>query len=455
MAAEPTRAAPRAALRVSDGLALMVGMVVGIGIFKAPSLVASRLDDPWVILGLWVAGALVVLVGALCYAELATAFPDAGGEYHFLTRAFGPATGFLFAWGRLAVVQTGAIAAVGFVLGDYAQELLHIGPMGPSLYAGAAVIGLTALNVRGTPVSARVQNLLAAALVAAVLAAALAGFALGGGVEAAGAMALEGAGAAGSGRETTLAAIGFAMIFVMLTYGGWNEVAYLSAELGDVRRNMVRVILLGTLVVTVLYIAINGAYLRILGPAAMGASEAIGADYMRALVGSPGATVLSLVIIAAALTTMNATIFTGARSAYAMARDSGLFGPIGRWDVRAAGPVNAHLVQGALALALVGLGTATRQGFSTMVEYTAPVFWFFLLLTGVALFVLRRGGLPAGTYRVPLYPLTPALFCASSAFMLHASLAYTEVGALIGVGIVALGIPVWWLARRRAPGPAV
>jgi amino acid transporter len=181
----------------------------------------------------------------------------------------------------------------------------------------------------------------------------------------------------------------------------------------------------------------------------MRASDAIGADYMRALLGAPGAAAISVIVVVASLTTLNATIFTGARSAYAMARDAGLPGSVGNWDVRAQGPVNAHLVQAALALALIGAGAATRQGFTTMVEYTAPVFWFFLLLVGIALFVLRRRGLPPASFRVPLYPLTPLIFCASAAYMLHASLVYTGAGALFGVAVLALGLPVWLYVDRR------
>jgi amino acid transporter len=443
-------AAPSTILRVRDGVALMVGMVVGIGVFKAPALVALKLGDPLLILGLWAVGALLVMIGALCYAELASAYPDAGGEVHFLTRAFGPGTAFLFAWGRLAVVQTGAIAAVAFVFSDYAQRLVPLGTVGPSLYAALAVVGLSWLNITGARLSARVQNGLAAILITAVLVMAVLGFVLG---PAATVPVSPAAPVTGS----ALAGIGFAMIFVMLTYGGWNEAAYLSAELKDVRHTMVRMVVIATVIVAILYLALNAAYLHVLGAAAMGASSAIGADYMRALLGPSGAALLSLIVVIAAATTMNATIFTGARSAYAMGRDSGIFACLGRWDAGAQGPVNAHLVQGGIALGLVALGTVTRQGFSTMVEYTAPVFWFFLMLTGLALFVLRqKGQAPAGSFRVPLYPLTPLVFCGSSGFMLHASIAYTGAGALIGVGVLLLGLPLWWFARRRAaPLPEV
>lgn len=436
-------AAPSAILRVRDGVALMVGMVVGIGVFKAPSLVALKLGDPLLILSLWAVGAVLVMIGALCYAELASAYPDAGGEVHFLTRAFGPGTAFLFAWGRLAVVQTGAIAAVAFVFGDYAQRLVPLGTMGPSLYAAFVVVTLGWINITGARLSARVQVGLAAILITAVLVMAVLGFVLGPVTPVPVSTAVAGPG-------NVLAGIGFAMIFVMLTYGGWNEAAYLSAELKDVKRAIVRVVMISTAIVTVLYLALNAAYLHVLGAAAMGASAAIGADYMRVLLGPSGAAMLSLIVVVAAATTMNATIFTGARSAYAMGRDSGIFAGLGRWDAGAQGPVNAHLVQGGIALALIALGTVTRQGFSTMVEYTAPVFWFFLMLTGIALFVLRRKGqAPTGSFRVPLYPLTPLVFCVSSAFMLHASIAYTGAGGLIGLGVLVLGLPLWWFARRR------
>lgn len=437
---------PSASLRVRDGVALMVGMIVGIGVFRAPSLVALKLSDPWIIIGLWLVGALIVLIGALCYAELGSTYPDTGGEYHFLNRAFGPGTAFLFAWGRLTVVQTGAIAAVAFVLGDYAQRLHNLGEYGPSIYAAISVVALTALNIRGTWLSAKVQDGLAVILVTAVAAAAIIGFAIG-------QPAAPVAAAAPMSNADLLAGVGFAMIFVMLTYGGWNEAAYISGELKDVTRSMVRVVVIATIVVGVLYVGINAAYLHVLGPQAMAKSDTIGADYMQALLGRPGAVVLSVIVLIAALTTLNATIFTGARSAYAVGRDTGLFGILGRWNETARGPVNALLVQAALALALIGLGTYTRKGFATMVDFTAPVFWFFLLLTGIALFVLRAkgGGNPAG-FRVPLYPVTPLIFCATAAYMLHSAIAYTGRGALVGVAAVLLGLPVWlyvYLRGRR------
>jgi APA family basic amino acid/polyamine antiporter len=443
MTSIPENAPAQGALAPRHAVALTVGMVVGIGAFKAPALVALRIDDPALILGLWAAGGLVMLIGALCYAELGSAWPDAGGEYHYLRRAYGPGTAFLFGWGRLAVVQTGAAAAVAFVLGDYAQRLAPLGAHGPSLYAALAVAGLTALNVRGTRISAKLQLGLAVALIAAATLAALSGLV-------AGAPAAPPSGASAAPQDAA-AAIGFAMIFVMLTYGGWNEAAYFTAELRDTRRTPLRVLVLTTILVAALYLALNAAYLKVLGPAGMRGSDAVGADYMKALAGAPGAAMLAGLIVIAALTTLNATLFTGARSIYALGRDVALFGRLGQWDARAQGPVKAHLLQGALALALIGAGTAARKGFTAMVEYTAPVFWLFLMLTGFAVIMLRnRDGAAEGAWRAPLHPLLPLLFCASSAYMLHAALNYTGKGALAGAAVLALGLPVWLVARRRA-----
>jgi amino acid transporter len=434
----------------------MIGMVVGIGIFKTPALVALKIDDPLLILALWAAGAVFMLIGLLCYAELATTWPDAGGEYHFLTRAYGPGMGFLFAWGRLAVVQTGAIAMVAFVLGDYAQRLFAMGAFGSSAYAGLGIVGLTALNIAGTRISAGAQSLLAVVLVSATVLSGVLGFVMTPDVAptpAPMAASIAASGAA-AGQAGIVSALGFAMIFIMLTYGGWNEAAYLSAELVDVKQNMLRVAVIATLVIGAIYLLLNGAFLNVLGIGGIRGSDAVGADYMARLLGKPGEIALSSVVVVGALTTLNATIFTGARSGYALGRDFALFSWLGRWSTRAQGPVAAHLVQSAVALALVGFGTVTRQGFTTMVDYTAPVFWFFLMMVGIAVFILRaRGGGQRG-FRVPLYPLTPALLCLGAAYMVHASVAYTGMGALVGMAVVALGVPLWLLCTGARIRPA-
>jgi len=439
LAAAPDRvtAVPRPTLTLWDAVALVVGIVIGSGIFRLPSLVAGNVDTTTLFLLLWVAGGVVSFIGALVYAELSSAFPSTGGDYHFLSRAYGRPVAFLFAWARMTVMQTGSIALVAFVFGDYAGQILSLGTYSSSIYAAGAVIVLTTLNMVGTWQGKWAQNILTILLVVGLL-----------GVVAASLGAEPAPPTSGGGAVT----IGGAMILVLLTYGGWNEAAYLSGEIQDVRRNMVRALLFGLGIVTIVYVAINYAYVRVLGLDGVRASEAVGADLVRATLGEGGARVLSLLVAAAALSTINATIFTGARTNYALGRDFALFGYLGRWKLHGETPANALLVQGVIALALVAFGASVaRGGIQTMVDYTAPVFWFFFLLTGIALFILRRRAPEAPQpFRVPLYPLTPLLFCAMCSYMLYSSLAFTGPGAAVGVAIVAAGVPVLLLAGKKA-----
>jgi APA family basic amino acid/polyamine antiporter len=439
-----SRAEPQPVLSVFDAVTIMVGIVVGIGIFKTPSLVAANVDSGFAFIAVWVLGGAVTLVGALCYAELSAAHPHAGGEYHFLSRAYGRPVAMLFGWARGSVIQTGAIAAVAFVLGDYAAQLWPLGPYGGAIWAALAIVLLTAVNVIGTVESKLTQIAMTFVEVGAI--AAIIVFGLFGSADPAAAAAAPSP--AGPG-----AALGMAMIFVLLTYGGWNEAAYLSGELRDAPRRIGRVLIIGTAIITTLYVLANLALLGTLGLDGLRNSSAIAADMMRAVAGESGAVLVSVAIVAAAFSTLNATIFTGARVYYAMARDLTLLPSVGEWNARGTTPANGLILQGLVALVLVGLGSATRDGFQTMVDYTAPVFWAFLLLVGIALFVLRRREpdreLP---FRVPLYPLTPALFCLSCAYMLHASLAYTGKGALFGVAVVAAGAPLLLFRRRAEAG---
>jgi amino acid transporter len=244
------------------------------------------------------------------------------------------------------------------------------------------------------------------------------------------------------------AAFGLAMIFVLLTYGGWNEAAYISAEVRHVQRNMVRALLAAIALIAAIFILANLAYLRGLGLTAMSTSDVVAADLMRRFAGEGGATFVSALIAIAALGSMNATTFTGARSMYALGQDYPPFGFLGRWRAGGSTPTNALLVQGCMALLLVLFGAWARNGFVTMVEYTAPVFWFFFLLAGLSLFVLRtQEPGKARPFRVPLYPLTPLIFCVTCVYMLHSSLAYTGPGAVVGVGVLLAGVPLLFLAR--------
>ena len=440
-------ATPRQTLSVTDACAMIIGIVIGAGIFKAPSIVAGSVSGETVFIALWVAGGVISLIGALCYAELGSSFPNAGGEYHFLDRAYGTRLSFLFAWARMSVIQTGAIAAIAFVFGDYASQLWPLGDKGPVIYAVIAVIAVTALNMAGTRESKSVQTLLTSALVLVIAALIVAGFFHGGAPAAAAAQATAG---------STPLFSQLALIFILLTYGGWNEAAYLTAEMQDARRNIVRALVLGILAVTVIYVLLNLAYLNVLGLEGMKNSRAVAADLMQATLGGAGRVVLSLVVMAAAVSTLNATTFTGARTNFALGRDIGMFRALGRWNERTNTPTTALLVQGVVSLVLVLLAATTPDGFETMVAYTAPAFWLFFLLTGISLFVLRRQQ-PASPdpFRVPLYPLTPLIFCAMCAFMLWSSTGYAmskdagSIGARLGIGVLLFGLPLMFIARKK------
>jgi amino acid transporter len=242
-----------------------------------------------------------------------------------------------------------------------------------------------------------------------------------------------------------------AMVFVLITYGGWNEAAYLSAEVRGGASAIVRVLLYGIALVAGVYLLVTLAMLHALGQAGMAGSDVVAADVMRKALGENGARLISLLVVITAIGNMNGTMITGARTNYALGRDLPLLARLGHWDDRAGTPTTALWVQGAIALALVVVGSLARSGFSSMVDYTAPVFWLFFLLVGVSVFVLRaREPGVHRPFRVPLYPVTPLLFCAAAAYMLYASLDYTGRGALVGVGVLFLGVPVMLMSRGGA-----
>lgn len=430
---------PARTLSVLDAVIIIVGVVVGAGIFKTPSLVAANTGSPGMVLLVWLAGGVISLLGALCYAELTSAYPHAGGDYYYLNRAFGRRLSFLFVWARLTVIQTGAMAMTAFLIGDYLSAVLPLGTYSPSWYAAAIILVLTLVNVFSLRQGKGVQKILLGSLYLGLLFVAWAGF------------TLAPAGAALPWTPGEGASVGRAMIFVLLTYGGWNEAAYLSAEVRSTRNSMVRVLLLSIGAITAIYVIVNLSFLKSLGLPLMAQSEVVAVDLLRAVWGENGARFISLLVGIAALGNINGMVITGARTGYALGRDFPLLGFLGRWEAKAGAPVNALLVQGAIALGLVALGTGVRDGFVMMVEYTAPVFWFFFLLVGFSLLVLRRQDPEReSAFRVPLYPWIPILFILVCLYLLYSSLMYTGKGALVGVGVLAAGVPLLWASALRS-----
>lgn len=424
--------APKPVLGAVDAIALIVGIVIGAGIFRTPSLVADSVESGGMMMTTWIIGGIVSLIGALCYAELTTAFPNTGGDYHFLMRAFGKKTAFFFAWARLSVIQTGSVALLAFIFGDYATRIFSLGEYSSVIYAAIIVTLLTIINILGVKMGAGAQKFLTAIEVLGIAVIIVVGFFF---VPEASDTALSFSPVTPEGNS-----LGLAMVFVLLTFGGWNEAAYISAEVRSGRKNMVGALILSILLITVVYGLVNFAFLRGLGLEGIAESKAVAGDLLGVAFGEAGVATMSLLVAIAAITSANATIFTGARSNYALGRDFKAFSFLGKWKTAVAGPVNALLVQGIIALVLVSFGLFSRSGFETMIDYTAPVFWFFLLLVGISLFVLRRKEPDVKRpFKVPLYPVLPALFCLTSAYLLYSSIAYTGWGSLVGIAVLVAG----------------
>ncbi len=437
--------APRHSLSQTHAIAIIVGIVIGAGIFKAPSLVAGNVPSAFWLFAVWAAGGVVSLIGALCYAELASAYPHAGGDYHFLALAFGRGAALLYAWARFAVITTGSIALLAFVFGDYMTQVLPLGRYGTLIYAALAVIGLTGLNLIGLHGSARAQAWLTAIEVSGLILIVAAALWLWLAVPAAVAPPVAALAVSQSSPAWSLQGIGLSMVFVLLTYGGWNEAAFISAELKE-RVSMVRVLALSVSLITLLYLLVNWAYWHGLGLQGMAASPAVAADLLKAAFGRAGEALIALIVAISALTSINATLIVGARTTYALGRDwpqLRALRALGRWNTARGTPSAALLVQGMFALLLVLVGQWFGSGFTAMVEYTAPVFWLFFLLTGIALFVLRvRDRDTARPFKVPLYPLLPLIFVLSCGYMLWASLSHVSAQAVGGFNAAWIGVAV-------------
>ena len=441
---ETDLAAPAPALRLIDAIVLIVGIVIGAGIFRTPSVVAANSPGEYWFMGVWILGGVISLTGALCYSELSSTFPNAGGDYHFLKIAFGKRFSFLFAWARITVTQTGSIALLAYIAGDYLAEILPWGTYASSFYAAGIVIFLTLVNVLGIRFGTGVQKILTALQFAGILIIVLTGFLVEPSVE------IPATEQAMAGGLSPNASVSLALIFVLLTFGGWNEAAYISSELKAGSRRIALVLIVSILIITMIYLLMNLAFLNVLGLNGMAGSEAVGVDMMRATLGRKGVILIGLLVSLSALTSLNTTIFTGARTNYALGKDFSPLAFLGKWNAAKSSPVNSLILQGIIAVVLIVFGAFTRNGFEAMVDFTAPVFWFFFLCTGISLFVLRikKPTVPR-PFKVPLYPVIPLLFVGFCAYMLYSSLSVTGTGALVGMALLLAGWGVSFFRENK------
>ncbi|MBN2491098.1 MAG: amino acid permease [Planctomycetes bacterium] len=426
---------PRRQLSLFDSTCLIVGIIIGAGIFETAPQVAAAAPAVWVLFGFWIAGGLLSLAGALGYAELATAYPRAGGDYVYLGRAYGRWAGFLFGWIQLVIVRPGDIAAMAFVFARYGSVL--VGSAGRATHlalAVGAVAVLTAINTVGVREAKWAQNALTVVkALGLVLILAVALFAP--------------APEPGAGDEAdALGSIppGLALIFVLFTFGGWNEMAYVAAEVRQPERNIVRALALGTVAVTVLYLLVNGAYLLALGHPGVAASGAVATETVGRVLPDAAERIISALICISALGALNGLVFAGARITFAMGEEHPLFRPLGRWHGRTGTPVPALLAQAAIAVVLI----LVLGSFLKTVLYTAAAVYVFYLATTLAVVVLRhREPERPRPYRMLGYPVTPLVFVAACAFMIYSALSYDPQAAGACAGILLAGLPVYWISR--------
>jgi APA family basic amino acid/polyamine antiporter len=334
-----------------------------------------------------------------------------------------------------------------YLFGDYMSRVINLGPYSSPIWAALVVGVLTIANYLGIREGKAIQNVFTVLEVGGLVLIVVAGLLL----APAPAEVAAGVGSAAGQPWYFGAGIGSAMVFVLFTYGGWNDAAYISAEVRNPNRNMVRALLIAISVVAALYVLVNLAYLKGLGYDAMARSDAVAADLLKATWGVTGEKVISIMIAIAALTSVNGSIIVGARSNYALGRDWPALGFLGRWDEASGSPRTAMVVQGVIALALVAFGATLNAGFKGLVEYSLPVFWGFFMLVGIALFVLRaKEPNTPRPFKVPGYPVIPAIFVAMCGYLLYSSLAYHGKHAMVGLGVLVVGAVVM-VVTRRAP----
>jgi amino acid transporter len=443
--------APR--LGLWDTVSIIIGIVVGTAIFRSPTVVFQNAGGAAMALSLWVVGGVLAWCGAVCYAELATTYPRDGGDYEYLKRAFGPWSGFLFAWAQLTTVISGNIAIMANAFADYAMRLFALSDDYAIWFVIAPVIALSGLNALGVVAGKFVQNLLTAAKVIGLAALVIAGL---------WASPAESQEFANTGSAPTLR-VGLALVFVLYAYGGWSHAAFVAAEVRDQRRNLPRALVLGITGITLIYFAVNATYLLALGVDGVRATQTPAADVMAQALGPVGSRAISLLVMLSALGAINGMILTATRVYATWGSDYPALSWLSTWNRGAVAPVAAIAVQAAIAVLLILLvGTVFGQnlfdsalravglsgpawneyegGFEMLVAGSTPVYWALSLMTGIALFKLRLTDRKIERpFTIPLYPVPAVLFCGTCAYMLYASAAYAGWLVLLAVVPLAIG----------------
>lgn len=424
---------------LATAVAVVVGEVVGVGIFLTPASMAKSLGSPLLMLAVWLLSGLMALSGALCYGELAARYPAAGGGYVYLREAYGAPLAFLYGWMVFLVLDPGLTAALAVGAASYVGYGAGLQPAGVKALAVASVLALAAVNAGGVRLGGWVVRWLTIVKLALLLFILAWGFGRGLGDWSHFAPLAE--------RRVGSPALGGALagglVSAFFSFGGWWDLGKLGGEVRDPRRTLPLALALGVLVVTAVYVLTSAAFVYLVAPEHVTSGEAFAAQAGEALFGPAGALFFTCVVLVAVLGSLAAYTMSAPRVYFAMARDGLFLQAAARLHPRTGAPVRAILMQAALACALVLLGT-----FDEIVSYFIFVVVLFITLTVAGLFVLRRKG-GASEYLTPLYPLTPVVYIALSAGLLFLLAAGSPRQALAGVGVVLSGLPVYYLLFRR------
>jgi APA family basic amino acid/polyamine antiporter len=435
-----TASKPRRQLGLFDATMIVMGGIVGVGIFANPSEVAHRVHTPFLIFGVWVLGGLLAMCGAFIWAELATRLPGAaGGQYVYLREAYHPAVAFVYGWGLLLVTQTGGMAAVAVIFASYFRALTDVA-WNESAIAAAALLTLTGINCFGARAGSNVQSALMLLKIGAIAALVIIGFAVGAHAPQHSVTLLE-----KPFSLDVLKSIGAAMVPIAFAYGGWQTATFISAEIRDPRRDLSRGLLLGVSGVVVLYLAVNVACLRVLGSAGLDATTTPASDLMRIALGESGARWIALAITISALGFLSQSMLTAPRVYYAMARDGLFFASVGKLFGKAEAPVVAIIFQGVAAIAIACSGT-----YGEILNFEVTVDFIFFGMTAASLFILRRRRIGSDTvaYRVPGYPFTTMLFVLSCAAIVLSAVIASPRNSSIALCLMFAGLPVYYLWKR-------
>jgi APA family basic amino acid/polyamine antiporter len=452
-APEPIPIRPELELKRQIGLyaatAITVGNIIGSGIFRSPHSVAQHLTGFWIVLLAWVIGGVLSICGSLVLAELAVTHPRTGGLYVFIRESFGDAFGFVFGWANLWVIKPTVIASITSVFALYFCQVMHW-PKGAEFPVGAAaILLLTFVNWLGVRQGAGTQSLFTTLKVIGIAGLCVAAFALPASQPA---TVVE---AATHAPETSfLQALALAMISILFAYDGWTDSTYVAGEVVNPRRTMPIAIVWGTWLVIAVYVLTNIAYFHVLGADGVARYEAVGSETIRRLLGGAGAAALAVLVAVSTFGTTNGAILTGPRVTQAMAADGLLWKPLARLDPTRGTPALALWVQGILSC--VWLWCAS--GFEDVSGWFVTTSWLFYALTTASIFVQRRrearGEIATPSYRTPLFPLPAILFIVATAMIIFSDLRDSGWKAWAGVGVAALGFPVYWLWKGRRAGAA-